>query len=116
MLGANDEIFDYVKDYMRVLLYFGPIYVLIDTLCCFVRNDKVSKLSMHAMIIGAIINGFLDYIFIFKFHWGVSGAALATGMGNILSIMLLLAHFVLKKGEIKFVKTQVILNDYNKNH
>ncbi|MCY6369930.1 MATE family efflux transporter [Clostridium ganghwense] len=111
ILGANDKILPYVKDYMGVLLYFGPVYVLADTLDCFARNDRAPKLSMYAMVIGAIINCCLDYIFIFKFHWGVSGAALATGAGNILSIIMLLMHFVLKKGNLKFIKTRIVLND-----
>ena len=47
------------------------------------RNDKAPKLSMYAMIIGAVINCCLDYIFIFKFQWGVGGAALATTAGKL---------------------------------
>lgn len=111
ILGANDKIFPYVKDYMKGILYFAPVFVLADCLSCFVRNDRAPKLSMYAMGIGAVINCCLDYIFIFKFQWGVGGAALATGAGNILSLIMLLMHFILKKGDLKFVKVRLVLND-----
>ncbi|MBF8983409.1 MATE family efflux transporter [Lutibacter sp. B2] len=111
ILGANDKILDYVKDYMRIILYFSPLFVMVDVLSCFVRNDRAPQLSMYAMMIGAVINCCLDYIFIFKFHWGVSGAALATGAGNLISIIMLLMHFILKKGDLKFVRIKFVLND-----
>ncbi|QZY56429.1 MATE family efflux transporter [Crassaminicella profunda] len=111
ILGANDKILLFVKEYMRVIIFFAPIFILVDVLNCFVRNDRAPKLSMYAMIIGAIINCCLDYIFIFKFHWELSGAALATGISNILSITILLMHFMFKKGDLKFVRTRFVVND-----
>ncbi|WP_427340810.1 MATE family efflux transporter [Caloranaerobacter sp. DY30410] len=110
-LGTNDKILPFVKNYMRILLYFAPVFVLTDVLSCFIRNDRAPQLSMYAMAAGAIINCCLDYIFIFKFHYGISGAALATGTGNIFSIIILLTHFIFKKGELKFVRTRFALND-----
>lgn len=111
ILGANDKILPLVKSYMRVLLYFAPVLVLTDALSCFVRNDKSPKLSMYAMIIGALVNCIFEYIFIFRLNLGINGAALGIGIGNALSLLMLLMHFILKKGELSFVKPKFVLTD-----
>lgn len=54
------------------------------------------------MIIGAISNIFLDWLFIFVLHWGIKGAAVASGLGQIFSFVLLLSHFMKRKGELYF--------------
>lgn len=104
-LGANDRILFQVEGYMKNLLYFGLVYGLADALSCFVRNDGAPLLSMICMVVGAVINCALDYVFIFIFNWGVEGAALATGIGNTISTIILLMHFILKRGKLKFIKT-----------
>ena len=46
-----------------------------------VRNDKSPTYAFLSMVIGAITNIFLDWLFITKFEWGIFGAAVATGIG-----------------------------------
>lgn len=110
-LGASDKIFPHVEGYMKNLLYFGLVYGLADALSCFVRNDGAPFLSMVCMVIGAVINCIFDYIFIFIFNWGVEGAALATGIGNTISGVILLMYFILKRGKLRFIKTRFCYSD-----
>ena len=49
----------------------------------FVRNDGRPKLAMISTLSGAVTNIVLDYIFIFPLNFGIKGAAIATGLGQI---------------------------------
>ena len=53
-----------------------------------VRADGSPKFSMYCNLVGAIINVILDYLFVMRFGWGMSGAALATVIGQIVSFMM----------------------------
>lgn len=114
MLGANNEIYSHVYDYLSVTLVFSIIHVLNSALNCFVRNDGAPMFSMIGMVIGAVINCILDYVFIFIFHWGVKGAALATGIGCLISMLIFLIHFILKRKNLQFVKTNFNMNDLSR--
>lgn len=71
-------------------------------LSSFARNDNQPKLAMIATILGAITNIILDYVFIFKFGLGIKGAAIATGLGQIATVSILLPHFIKKRGYLSF--------------
>lgn len=64
---------------------------------CFVRNDGNPSLSMAAMITGSFSNIVLDYIFIFPLQMGIFGAAFATGLSPVISMLVLLPYFIRKK-------------------
>lgn len=86
--------------YIRFYAMFDIFFCLSMFLAAAVRNDGNPALSMWAMLVGAISNIFLDWLFIFPLQMGVSGAAIASGIGQVLSCILLLFHFVLKKGNL----------------
>lgn len=110
-LGASTKIVGYVKDYLFILLNFSWAYIIGDALNCFVRNDSNPRLAMYSMVIGALVNCVLDYIFIFKFHWSLKGAALATGIAEIILVLILFYHFIGRIGELRFRISKLILND-----
>ena len=68
----------------------------------FVRNDGRPKLAMISTLLGAVTNIILDYIFIFPLGFGIKGAAIATGLGQIVTIAILLPHFIMKRGILTF--------------
>lgn len=100
--GANDVIIDLVLDYMFILLLFGLVFVLESMLSVFIRNDGNPILAMTALIIAAIGNVILNYLFIFVFHWGVRGAALATVLATFIAFIVMLAHFFRKSSTLSF--------------
>lgn len=102
-LGANDLMLPYVVEYLQVIFLSAVIMVLHPLLDVFVINDKRPILAMMAMIIGSVSNIVLNYIFLFVLELGMFGSALATAMGHGLGMMILLSHFVRKRGRIYFV-------------
>ncbi|MBC1451889.1 multidrug efflux MATE transporter FepA [Listeria welshimeri] len=108
-LGANDETIGYVLEYMNILLVFGFALTLENILSIFVRNDGDPNLSMIALIVTAISNVILNYLFLFVFEWSVTGSALATMIAIIIGVCILITHFFKKTSRLKFVKL-----DWNK--
>ncbi len=92
LLGANAETFPLTKVYLRTLLCFGPFFVMNNVLLAFVRNDGSPGRAMCGMVIGSLSNVVMDYVFIFPLGMGMFGAALATGVSPIISILILSGH------------------------
>lgn len=103
-LGANEEIHNYVVEYLHVTFLGACIIVLHPLLDVFAINDKRPILAMVAMIVGAASNIVLNYLFLFVFKLGITGSALATILGHGIGMCILLSHFILKQGKIYFIK------------
>ncbi len=101
-LGANEDLLPYASNYLKILGLFFLFMVLTQVLMVFVRIDGNPYLSSAAVIVSAFGNFFLDYLFVAKLEYGIEGAALATGLANVIAVLLLLSHFVLRKGTLKF--------------
>lgn len=105
--GANDAIIDFVLDYMFVLLLFGIVFVLESMFSVFIRNDGNPLLAMTALIVAAVGNVILNYLFIFVFKWGVKGAAYATVLATLIAFLVMLTHFFRKSSSLTFVRFQL---------
>ena len=104
LFGANEVILPYALDYLTVLLTFGMIYVLENILSTFIRNDGNPNLAMAGLVVTALLNIVFDYIFIFIFGWGVTGAAAATILSAAIGFLILLSHFFRKNSILKWTK------------
>ncbi|HZK21712.1 MAG TPA: MATE family efflux transporter, partial [Oscillospiraceae bacterium] len=83
IFGATSTVLDYAVDYMSIIL-LGSVFLAIGTgMNNFIRAEGSPKIAMRTMIIGAITNIILDYVFIFIFNWGIKGAAFATVISYI---------------------------------
>ena len=107
ILGATDILKPLAVDYLRFYAIFCIPNLIGIVLNSFVRNDGRPKLAMISTISGAITNIILDYLFIFHFGMGIKGAAIATGLGQIVTVSMLLPHFLMKKGYLSFGKVKV---------
>lgn len=98
-------------DYLFYYSAFSIPMLMSTCLSVFVRNDGSPALSFVGMCVGAIANIVLDWLFIFPFGMGVIGAAAASGLGQIFSMLVLLSHFARQKGKlrIQLFKTDVSL-------
>lgn len=101
LIGASGNIALLAHDYMSAMLPFFVVYSLAWVLSSFVRNDANPKLATYAMSIGAIVNLFLDYIFIMKLNMGMKGAAYGTAIAQTIIVLILLSHFVRRQGNLK---------------
>lgn len=110
LLGADASVLEMTNTYLKWLLIFAPAFILNDVLLCFVRNDESPQLSMIAMLIGSFSNIVLDYIFIFPMQMGIFGAIFATGLSPIISIAMMLPHWIKKRNTFHFIKAKMEAN------
>lgn len=101
-LGADDTVYQMCRTYLKVILLFAPMFILNNLLLCFVRNDGAPQLAMAAMLGGSFSNIVLDYIFIFPFQMGIFGAAFATGLSPVISMLILSVYFLKRKNDFHF--------------
>ena len=99
--GASESILPYAREYM---IYFipGSIFSIVNiALNHLARAEGANKVSMNTLLIGALVNCVLDPIFIYPLQLGISGAAIATVLSQMLSTILLLRFFYSSKSLIK---------------
>lgn len=112
LFGGNPnevECYGYAKDYLRIICYGLPFYIIGQGLNASIRNDGSPRYAMFATIIGAISNIILDPIFIFVFKLSVKGAAIATIIGQILTF--LVSVYYLKRPKMFKVKKESLKLD-----
>ncbi len=85
LFGATKEVLPYAERYAGIILLGMPLLIFTNGVSSLIRADGKPKYSMLCMVAGAIVNTILDPVFIFGFHWGITGAALATVFGQMLS-------------------------------
>ena len=100
LMGANDTIYNLIYTYGSTIMAFAPLMAISLALSIFVRNDGNPKLVMQSNVIGAIANAAMNALFIFVFGWGLFGAALGTGLAQIISSGILLKHFIKNEGAL----------------
>ena len=103
-LGATSDILKLTVSYLRYIVTLSPFLLFSYLLGGLARNDGRPKLAMIALSVGSISNILLDYVFMYPLNMGISGAALATAVGPVISVAILLPHFLLKKGYLYFRK------------
>jgi len=93
LFGASENSIGMAVEYLEIILIFFPAFMLSNMMNSVVRADGSPGWAMIAMLAGAAINIILDPLFIFGFHWGMTGAALATGIGQLASFLLCVWYF-----------------------
>lgn len=104
LLGSTPAIQEEAISYMRYIVTFSPFLLFSFLLSGLVRNDNRPKLAMFALMFGSVSNIILDYVFMYPLNMGIAGAALATALGPIFSVLIMLPHFILKRGDLYLTK------------
>lgn len=107
LLGSTPAIHEEAVSYMWYIVTFSPFLLFSFLLSGLVRNDNRPKLAMFALMFGSVSNIVLDYVFMYPFNMGIAGAALATALGPIFSVLIILPHFLLKRGDLYLTKLKV---------
>lgn len=97
LFGASQVTFGLAKDYFTIILTAIPVYMLSNMLNGIIRADGSPAFSMASTLTGAITNIILDPVFIFIFHLGIKGAAYATIIGQIVSLIIALIYLTKSK-------------------
>ena len=90
--GASDATIGYAREYMSVILWGNVVTHMYLGLNAVLRAAGHPRKAMYATILTVTINAILDPLFIFVFHMGMAGAALATITGQILSFALVVFY------------------------
>ena len=85
---VNAETFSLSKEYFFWISLGIPFYMFGQAMNPVIRADQSPKFAMISTLSGAVINIILDPVFIFVFKWGMMGAAVATVMGQIITVIL----------------------------
>jgi putative MATE family efflux protein len=102
LLGANEVIKKQTTEYMRLLITFNLFSMGMVCLSCFLRLDGFPVFASIIMICGSLLNIFLDWVFIVKLGMGHKGAALGTGLSEMMTFLFLCPPFILKYTRLKF--------------
>jgi putative MATE family efflux protein len=92
-MGASPAILPYSADYLSIMLFGFIFFSLSINSNNLIRAEGKPRASMYAMIIGAVLNIILDPIFIFVLKMGVRGAAIATVISQISSLIYIIIYF-----------------------
>ncbi len=90
--GCSESVYKYAVDYGRIIILGSPFMIIYSSMSSIIRADGSPAYSMIMLVVGAIINIILDPIFIFLFDMGVTGGAIATVIGQIVSFIIAIIY------------------------
>lgn len=102
-LGAEDEeTVAYVVEYLSWIVPFAPFYILSYSFEILIKTDGFPRKATMLVLMGAVCNCILDWLFVIVLKKGVAGAAFATSISQGVVIVLYLMHFMSDKGMLHF--------------
>ena len=90
--GATENILPYAIEYSRICALGFPFFILSGGGSHLVRADGSPNVTMAINLVGAIVNTILDFLFVAVFGWGMTGAAVATIIGQYIAGIMVLVY------------------------
>lgn len=106
LFGAEETLLPLARRYIFPVKFVVPSFLFTQLMAAFLRNDGNPALATRAVLFGGFFNVFGDYFFVFVMDMGIAGAGLATGMGSVFSLLIMLTHFRSKKNTLKLKKPE----------
>ncbi|MBU0713162.1 MATE family efflux transporter [bacterium] len=100
LFGASDTILPFARDYAQIILLGTVFFSFSMASNNVIRSEGRAKVAMTTMLISAILNIILDPIFIFGFKWGIKGAAAATVISQVVTVLYLIYYFCSGKSSL----------------
>lgn len=97
LLGASDTILPYAAEYARYIFLAAPLMCSSFVMNNILRSEGHAKFAMIGITTGGVLNMALDPLLIFGFSMGITGAAVATAFSQLVSFLILLSYFIMKK-------------------
>ena len=91
--GATDLIFPFAYDYLNVMVLGSSVTFFIMISNNMIRSEGNAKVAMFSMVLSAVLNIFLDALFIVAFGMGMTGAAVATVLSQVIAAVYVLRYF-----------------------
>lgn len=113
-LGASPDNLPYVKEYVGTISVFAVFFILSYNMEALVKTDGTPAVSAIGVTACGLTNVVLDYVFVMRLHWGVLGAAFATGLAQVASTVIFFIYFAKFRKVLKFRKFKLDLKIYKK--
>ena len=104
LFGASEASYVYANEYLKISLFGTAFSMLVTGMNGFINAQGFPKIGMVTTILGAVINIILDPVFIFAFDMGVSGAALATVLSQVVAAVWVLKFLTGRKAILRLKK------------
>ncbi len=107
LMGTAEPVASYAKEYLRIVFLGNPLIIVGMLFNNTIRSEGNTRYAMYSMVLPAILNVFLDPLFIFGFKMGMAGAAWATVTGQLVTLLWVLRYYLTGKRsliELKFTK------------
>ena len=101
-LCQNEHLFHPTRDYLVVMLWGAPAYMVMWALSTMVGVDGSPRLVSIAILIDNAVNLALDIVFIQYLGWGIAGSSAATVVGHLVGIVLMLRHWFYGNNHLHF--------------
>jgi putative MATE family efflux protein len=109
LMGSSETILPYARDYMTIIL-IGLFFMTFGmSLGNLIRSEGNARTPMIGMIIGAVLNIILDAIFIIPLDMGIRGAALATVISQLVSVLYFIRYYLSGKSFLKIYSKNLII-------
>ena len=107
LLGADDAMIDYCVVYGRTVIAFIPFFMLQNVFQSFLAAAGKPKIGLYVTVIAGVTNAVFDYLFIAVFKFGLVGAGVATGLGQIIGGAIPFVYFLRRNdSSLKLTKTK----------
>lgn len=94
LMGTAEPVASYAKEYLRIVFLGNPMVIVGMLFNNTIRSEGNTRYAMYSMVLPAILNVFLDPLFIFGFHMGMAGAAWATVTGQLVTLLWVLRYYL----------------------
>ena len=110
LLGATEELGPLVIEYLGHIVYFVPFLMISYNFEVLVKVDGFPRLAVVTVITCGLSNVILDYVFVALMGKGLAGAAVATGISQVISTVVYLIHFTVGKSNLEFTHVKFSLD------
>ncbi len=94
LMGTSADTYGFAKSYLTIVTFSGPFVLIANCYSNVIRAEGQAGKAMMGQLLGNLLNVILDPIMILGFSWGITGAAIATAVGNIFSACFYIFYFL----------------------
>lgn len=103
-LGSDAALLPYCRDYLRFIMLFAPACMLQTLFQAFFVTAGKPNLGLFLTVFAGIANAVLDYVFMGVLDFGIAGAAVATGIGQVIPSIIGIIYFCAVKKGLRFAR------------
>ncbi len=94
VMGTSADTYDFAKSYLTIVTFSGPFVLIANCFSNVIRAEGQAGNAMMGQLLGNLLNVVLDPIMILWFDWGITGAAIATTIGNVFGACYYIVYFL----------------------